>query len=72
MVIARALVGDPDVILADEPTGALDSNTGNEVMDLLTTLNEKEGRTLLIITHDKEVSNRCLRVVTIKDGKMEE
>lgn len=70
VAIARALVGNPDIILADEPTGALDSQTGNEVMELLTTLNQKEGRSILIITHDKEVSRRCERVVTIRDGKI--
>lgn len=70
VAIARALVGDPEIILADEPTGALDSQTGNDVMALLTTLNQEEGRTILIITHDKEVSRRCSRVVTIKDGKI--
>ncbi len=68
VAIARALVGDPEVILADEPTGALDSDTGNEVMQLFTDLNRKEGRTIVIITHDKEISRRCERVVTIKDG----
>ena len=68
VAIARALVGDPKVILADEPTGALDSDTGNEVMQLFTDLNRKEGRTIVIITHDKEISKRCQRVVTIKDG----
>lgn len=69
VAIARALVGNPEVILADEPTGALDSQTGNEVMDLFMDLNRKEGRTIVIITHDKEVSRRCRRVMTIKDGK---
>lgn len=68
VAIARALVGDPKVILADEPTGALDTDTGNEVMQLFTDLNRKEGRTIVIITHDKDISRRCGRVVTIKDG----
>lgn len=72
VAIARALVGDPEIILADEPTGALDSQTGYEVMELLTDLNRHEGRTIVIITHDKEISRRCRRVVTIKDGKLEE
>ncbi len=70
VAIARALVGDPQVILADEPTGALDSTTGNEVMALLLKLNQQEGRTILIITHDKEISRRCKRVVNIKDGRI--
>lgn len=70
VAIARALVGDPKVILADEPTGALDTDTGNEVMQLFTDLNRKEGRTIVIITHDKDISRRCERVVTIKDGML--
>jgi len=70
VAIARALVGDPEVILADEPTGALDSQTGDEVMELFTNLNEKEGRTIVIITHDKEISRRCRRTVTIRDGRI--
>lgn len=68
VAIARALVGNPDLILADEPTGALDSQTSHDIMTLLNTLNEKEGRTILIITHDQEVSKQCARVVRIKDG----
>lgn len=69
VAIARALVTNPDIVLADEPTGALDSQTGNEVMELFQQLNQ-EGRSILIITHDKEVSRRCRRMVTIKDGKL--
>ncbi|TAK75278.1 MAG: ABC transporter ATP-binding protein [Gammaproteobacteria bacterium] len=72
VAIARALVGHPDVILADEPTGALDSQTGHEVMELFAELNRKEGRTIVIITHDKEISRRCQRVVAIKDGSIVE
>lgn len=72
VAIARALVTNPDVILADEPTGALDSQTGQEVMELFTHLNRHEGRTIVIITHDKEISRQCARVVTIKDGKIED
>ena len=71
VAIARALVTDPDLILADEPTGALDSQTSQDVMDLLVNLNRKEGRTVLIITHDKEVSTRCERVIRMKDGQLE-
>jgi putative ABC transport system ATP-binding protein len=70
VAIARALVGNPKVILADEPTGALDSQTGNDVMELFRELNE-EGRTIIIITHDKEISRRCQRTITIKDGKID-
>ncbi len=68
VAIARALVGDPKVILADEPTGALDSDTGHEVMQLFTNLHRDEGRTIVIITHDKDISRRCECVMTIKDG----
>lgn len=68
VAIARALVNNPDIILADEPTGALDSKTGNDVMALFHHLNQKEGRTIVIITHDKDISRRCERAVTIKDG----
>lgn len=68
VAIARALVGDPDVIFADEPTGALDSKTGQEVMDLFLKLNAEEKRTIVIVTHDKEVSRLCKRVITLKDG----
>jgi putative ABC transport system ATP-binding protein len=72
VAIARALVGDPEVILADEPTGALDSQTGTAVMDLLTNLNRHEGRTVVIITHDNDISRRCRRIVTMKDGRIME
>jgi len=70
VAIARSLVGNPDIVLADEPTGALDSKTGKEVMDLLKRLHREEGRTIIIITHDQEISKQCLRVITIKDGKI--
>lgn len=68
VAIARALVGDPKIILADEPTGALDSDTGEEVMRILSDLHRNENRTIVIITHDKAISRRCSRVITIKDG----
>lgn len=68
VAIARALVGDPEIILADEPTGALDSKTGDEVMDILLQLNKNDNRTIVIITHDKEISHQCQRVVTLRDG----
>lgn len=68
VAIARALVGDPDIILADEPTGALDTQTGKEVMDLFMDLNQKESRTIVIITHDPQMSKQCRRTITIQDG----
>ena len=70
VAIARALVGEPDVILADEPTGALDSKTSEEVMFLFRDLSDKEGKTIVIITHDMEISKRCQRMIAIKDGQI--
>lgn len=67
--IARALVGGPSIILADEPTGALDSNTGKEVLSILKKLNE-DGNTIILITHDNEVATQAKRVVKITDGKI--
>lgn len=67
--IARALAGDPPVILADEPTGALDSKTGKEVLEFLKQLNA-EGTTIVLITHDKSIADRIKRVVRIQDGQI--
>ncbi|MDR1572637.1 MAG: ABC transporter ATP-binding protein [Clostridiales Family XIII bacterium] len=67
--IARALVGNPSIILADEPTGALDSRTGAEVLDFLARLNE-EGNTVILITHDMGVAGRARRVVSLSDGRI--
>ncbi|MDD9150038.1 MULTISPECIES: ABC transporter ATP-binding protein [unclassified Sporolactobacillus] len=69
--IARALVGQPSILLADEPTGALDSRTSKEIIDLLTALNE-EGRTIVLITHDLHVAREAKRTVSIRDGKLYE
>lgn len=67
--IARALAGNPTVILADEPTGALDSKTGKEVLEFMKKLNE-EGATIVLITHDNEIAAQIKRVVRIHDGKI--
>ncbi|MDY3619438.1 ABC transporter ATP-binding protein [Agathobaculum sp.] len=67
--IARALAGDPSVILADEPTGALDSRTSREVLDFLQKLNE-EGNTIVLITHDNGIAQEAKRVVRVADGKI--
>ena len=67
--IARAIVNHPNYIFADEPTGALDSNTSREIMNLFEQLNEA-GQTILIVTHDPEVAARCKRRVRIEDGKI--
>ena len=66
---ALALAGDPSLILADEPTGALDSRTGREVLDFLKKLNE-EGNTIVMITHDSSIALEAKRVVRIHDGKI--
>ena len=67
--IARALAGDPSVILADEPTGALDSRTGREVLEFMRQLND-EGNTVVLITHDMSVANMAKRIVSLSDGKV--
>ena len=69
VAIARALVTEPSLILADEPTGALDSKTGKQVMDLFADLND-EGKTIVLITHDLDVAKRATRRITLKDGKV--
>ena len=71
VAIARALVTRPQIILADEPTGALDSETGVEVMDLLQRLNREEGITMIIVTHDPGVAAKTNRIIRIKDGVIE-
>jgi putative ABC transport system ATP-binding protein len=69
VAIARALVNDPDLILADEPTGALDSKTSAEVMDLLTRLNQ-QGITVVVVTHEHDVAAYANRTITFKDGRV--
>lgn len=71
VAIARALVSSPEIILADEPTGALDSKTSVEIMDILQKLNE-QGQTIIVITHDSGVAKRAKRIVKISDGKLYE
>ncbi|MDD5331423.1 MAG: ABC transporter ATP-binding protein [Candidatus Nanoarchaeia archaeon] len=71
VAIARALANSPEVILADEPTGNLDSKTGQTVMDFLCELHEKEGKTIVLVTHDLNLVNFAKRVVKLKDGKIE-
>ncbi len=71
VAIARAIVGSPEVILADEPTGALDTRSGQEILDLLEELNRK-GHTVVIVTHEPEVARRCRRIVRLRDGKVVE
>lgn len=68
VAIARAMANDPSIILADEPTGALDSQTGRMVMDLFHKLNKEQGKTIILITHSNELAEETGRIVTIKDG----
>jgi putative ABC transport system ATP-binding protein len=69
VAIARAIVTDPAIILADEPTGALDTKTGEEILALFKKLNS-EGRTIIIVTHDLKVAEHCQREIYIRDGKV--
>ncbi len=70
VAIARALATHPSVILADEPTGNLDSKTGSEVMEILTRLNKELGTTIILITHDADVASHANRIIKIHDGKV--
>ncbi len=70
VAIARALVNNPTILLADEPTGALDTKTGNQIMELFEELNS-EGRTVVLVTHDRDLGMRSHRQIHLRDGKME-
>lgn len=70
VAIARALANNPAIILADEPTGALDSKTGTMVMDLFLKINKEEGKTIVLITHSNELAEQTRRIVTIADGQI--
>lgn len=72
VAIARALANKPSLVLADEPTGALDSHSGEEVMKLLTELNQNQGTTLVMVTHDRSVADRADQTICLKDGKLQE
>lgn len=72
VAIARALVNNPTIILADEPTGNLDSQSGAEILKIFTQLNREQGLTVILVTHDPEVAARAQRTIHVKDGKIQE
>lgn len=72
VAIARAIVNDPAIILADEPTGNLDTKTGEAIMDLLLHLNRKRGLTLILVTHDPSIGAQAQRILRLRDGRLEE
>ncbi|MGB9714900.1 MAG: ABC transporter ATP-binding protein [Thermodesulfovibrionales bacterium] len=71
VAIARALINEPDLLLADEPTGQLDSKTANEIMDILSRMNE-QGKTVVLVTHDPHIAEYARRIIHIKDGIISE
>ena len=72
VTVARALVNDPEIIWADEPTGDLDSETAQEIMDLILDLNSRNDQTFIIVTHSQEIGDQCHRIVRMRDGQIED
>ncbi len=71
VAIARALINDPEIVLADEPTGNLDTKTGWEIVQLMKRLNEEKGQTFIVVTHDPHIAETAHRIVHLKDGVVE-
>jgi putative ABC transport system ATP-binding protein len=71
VTIARSLVNNPAIVWADEPTGALDSHSANDIVDFLRALNLQSGLTIVVVTHDQQVGDRCDRIVRMRDGSIE-
>ena len=69
VAIARAIINDPKFIIADEPTGALDSKTSQDIMDLFVKLNKEQNTTIIMVTHDREVAEKADRIIHILDGR---
>ncbi len=70
LAVARAIVNQPKILFADEPTGNLDTKTGNKIIDLLFSLTSKYGTTIILVTHDKDLAARCHHKITLQDGKI--
>ncbi len=70
VAIARAMINNPSIILADEPTGALDSQTGHMIMDIFHRLHEEQGKTIVLITHSKDLASETQRIIVLNDGKI--
>ena len=71
VALARAFVLQPALLLADEPTGSLDFATGEKVMELMVALNQEQGTTLVLVTHDRAIASRCSRCITIEAGRVQ-
>ena len=72
VAIARAIINDPKFIIADEPTGALDSKTSQDIMELFVKLNKEQNTTIIMVTHDREVAEKADRIIHILDGRVQE
>ncbi len=71
VAIARAFINEPKILFADEPTGNLDTETGNHIEQLIFNLNEQQGTTLILVTHDLELASRCDRIINLKNGRLD-